>query len=180
MSDQHSSVADRLTAAGTMLSVVLSALAVAVTMHIAYVQNKASEQQNQFAHALGYVDIYFGDTVITARDTVDRIYLDASEQLKASKDANADVAKLLKTSQEQLSFDRLISLYDQIAACANTKVCSGPVTTQLYGRDMQKLFQNWYGYILARRAQLRETAYGCQLAIFLDRDFLAPDKGCTK
>jgi hypothetical protein len=158
----------------------LSAIAVAVTLHVAYVQDRASAQQNQYAHALTYVDIYFSDTVIAARDIIDALYIESYAKITTSADPNAEVARLIVTSPQQLSFDRLITLYDQIATCANTKVCSADVTSQLYGRDIQSLFQNWYGYIVARRTQLRAADYGCPLAGFLGKNFLPPDVGCKQ
>ena len=96
----------------------------------------------------------------------------------SSASPNSAVAQLLVTDHQRLSFDRLITLYDQIAACVNTKVCSATVTSQLYGRDIQSLFQNWYGYVMARRAQLGANDYACELAGFLGKNFSAPDPGC--
>lgn len=44
-----------------------------------------------------------------------------------------------------------MTLYDQIAACANTGVCNSVLTGQVYSRDIRALFENWHGYIVARR-----------------------------
>jgi hypothetical protein len=180
MSDQKSSIYDRVTAAAALASVVLSGLAVAVTLHVAYVQDRNTELQSQYSHALGYADIYFSDPVSSARDTVDSTYFDAYPKIKSSQDPNAEVARLLVTAPQQLSFDRLIALYDQIGACAITKICNADVTTRLYGRDIKALFQNWYGYIVARRALLRASDYGCQLALFLGQNYQPPDPGCAQ
>jgi hypothetical protein len=168
---------DRITAVAAVVSVVLSALAVVVTLHVAYVQDKSSQQQNQYSHALGYADIYFSEPITTARETVDALYLGAYDRIVKSSDPNAEVAALLVTSQQQLTFDRLMAMYEQIAACANTAVCSSDVTGQLYGRDIQALYENWYGEIAARRKLLRANDYGCQIAKYLGRPY--PPPGCN-
>ncbi len=168
---------DRITAVAAVVSVVLSALAVVVTLHVAYVQDKAAQQQNQYSHALGYADIYFSEPITSARESVDALYLGAYDRIIKSADPNAAVAALFATSQQQLTFDRLMAMYEQIAACANTAVCSSEVTSQLYGRDIQALYENWYGEIAARRKLLRANDYGCQIAKYLGRPY--PPPGCT-
>lgn len=165
---------DRLTAAAAVASAVLSAVAVMVTLHVAYVQDRSTEQQNAYSRALGYADIYFSDQVSQARDSIDTVYDAAYAHILASKDPNAAVAGLIATTSQQIEFDKLLAMYEQIAACANNNVCSPDVTTQLYGRDIRGLFENWYGYIVARRAQLRAADYGCQIAKFVNGTYPKP------
>jgi hypothetical protein len=165
---------DKLTAVSTAASVLLSAVAVVVTLHVAYVQDRASERESEYSRALGYADIYFSDTVTNARETLEGLYNEQYKTILNSADPNVEVAGLLKTNAQQLMFDRLLAVHEQIAACANTSVCSPAVTQQLYGHDMQALYQNWYGYIVRRRAYLRADSYGCQVAKFIGKTYSDP------
>jgi hypothetical protein len=171
MSSEH------IVATAAVASAVFSLLAVGVTLYVAYVQDRATERQNQYSRALGYSGIYFSDQVSQARDLVDTAYFDGYETIRQSPDPNGEVARLLHTSAQQLAFDKLLAMYEQIAACANTDVCSADVTGQLFGRDIQSIYQNWFGYIVNRRARLGSTEYGCQIAKYLQKDYPKPD--CT-
>ncbi len=166
---------DRATAAAAVASAVLSAVAVVVTWRVAYVQDRANDRQAAYSRALAYADIYFSDQVSRARDSLNTAYVNAYERIRKSKDPNTAVADLITTTSQQIEFDKLLAMYEQIAACANNNVCNSDVTSQLYGQDIHALFENWYGYIIARRTQLRSADYGCQIARFVNRHYPNPD-----
>jgi len=138
------------------------------------VQDRATETQNQYSRALSYAGIYFSDQVSEARDMVDAVYLADYDTIRQSASPNDEVANLLTSNREQLAFDKLLAMYEQIAACSNTGVCSSDVTGQLYGRDIQAIYKNWYGYIVTRRVRTGSADYGCHVARYLHRDFPEP------
>jgi hypothetical protein len=172
---ERGSSSERVLATAAVASAVVSVLAVGVTLYIAYIQDRATERQNQYSRALEYSGIYFSDPVSRARDLVDGALLADYDTIRQSSDPNGEVARLLRTSTQQLAFDKLLAMYEQIAACANTSVCSADVTGQLYGRDIKSIFQNWYGYIVSRRARLGSADYGCQVARYLRAHYPEPD-----
>jgi len=167
---------EHIVATAAVASALFSLLAVGVTLYVAYVQDRATERQNEYSRALAYSGIYFSDPVSQARDVVDAAYFSNYDTILKSPDPNAEVARLLRTSAQQLAFDKLLAMYEQIAACVNTNVCSADVTGQLYGRDIKSLYQNWYGYIVSRRARLGSPEYGCQVAKYLRKTY--PDTDC--
>jgi hypothetical protein len=142
MSESHRALSsEHIVATVAVASALFSLLAVGVTLYVAYVQDRATERQNEYSRALWYSGIYFSDQVSQARDMVDAAYFADYDTIRKSPDPNGAVARLLRTSAQQLAFDKLLAIYEQIAACANTKVCSADVTRQLYGRDIKSLFQ---------------------------------------
>jgi hypothetical protein len=178
MSDRKGSLSsEHIVATAAVASALFSLLAVGVTLYVAYVQDRATERQNEFSRALAYSGIYFSDPVSQARDVVDAAYFNDYNNIRQSADPNAAVAQLLHTSTQQLAFDKLLAMYEQIAACANTRVCSADVTGQLYGQDIKSIYQNWYGYIVSRRARLGSLEYGCQVARYLQKDY--PEPACA-
>jgi hypothetical protein len=175
------SIYDRMLAIGTVVLAVASVVAVVVSLRTAHQQNSIAEAQSQHAHALAFADIYFSAPVISAREIIDALFLESyAKKIKTSADWNEAVANLIgPNSTEERSFDRLITLYDAISACANKLVCSVPDVQSLYGREIELTYLNWYGYVTKRRKDFPN--YGCQTAMFLQGQGRASaDIGCSK
>lgn len=132
---------EHIGASAAVASAIFTLLAVGVTLYVGYVQDRGTERPSQFSRALSYSGIYFSDQVSQARGLVDAAYFADCDSIRQSTDPNSEVAGLLTTSKQQLAFDRLLAMYEQIVACANTTVCSTEVAGQLYGCDIKAIYQ---------------------------------------
>jgi hypothetical protein len=154
-------------ATAAVASALVSPLAAGVTLYVAYVQDQVTERQSQYSRALGYAEIYFSDPVGRASDPVDATFYADYDIILQSRDPNDEVAHLLSTRAQELAFDKVLAMYEQIATCANTNVCSPAITGQLYCHDLEAIYNNCYGYIVSRLARLGAPDYGCQVAKYL-------------